>query len=71
MRKKVELNKDGSEKRAPGRKIARGVKATGRIVLSMLPEEEAAIRALASAAGEEVSPWARRILLAQAPEVKQ
>jgi len=71
MGKKVALNKDGTVKRAPGRKVARGVKATGRLVLSMLPEEEARIRAAAIAAGEEVSPWARRILLAQAPVVKQ
>jgi hypothetical protein len=51
----------------PGRKIQRGEKATGRIVLSMLPDEADTIRELARAAGKEVSPWAREILLAQAP----
>ena len=68
MPKKKKLDALGNEIK-PGRKIARGVKASGRLVLSMLPMEEARIRAAAAAAGEELSPWARRILLAQAPEM--
>jgi hypothetical protein len=69
MKKKVELNKDGTPKRPRGRKVARGEKASGRLVLSMLPVEERRIRAAAAAAGMEISPWARGVLLASAPEL--